>query len=59
MGWVKATKDLPDEYGSVHWRDADTKLPISAGAAYHSINSNRKDLVEWLCASESLRRRSI
>jgi len=45
---VKASEILPPEYGKAHWRDAETKLPLSSGAAYHAITSNNAHLVEWL-----------
>ena len=53
MKWIKASDRLPVELGKVHWRDADSKLPITAGIAYRfSISENESDLVEWLDESE-------
>jgi len=48
-GWVKASDRLPNEYGNVHWRSAEDKLPILVGVAYSLIHLKGKpNKVEWL-----------
>lgn len=49
--WIKATEKDLEDMGRKHWREAKTKHPLTAGAAYTFIKSDTNE-VEWLCEEE-------
>lgn len=48
MQWIKASELMPDEPWKKHWRDVDTKQPVSQSAVQSAVRTHQKEFVEWL-----------